>query len=168
MIVKKTPSWAPWVTVALGLGVSWLVANVITADVFAAWIGIEDLTRREASELNVILTIAAHVFITAGFFLGTTFFYREDRDQHREETEKFFADLETPVISDDGQSEVDRQQRNKLGTMVITMGSGMLLMTLIPNPFWGRALFLVCSLAILFIGAGLKKSVSQSTLNPSR
>ncbi|MGI9232843.1 MAG: sodium:solute symporter family transporter, partial [Woeseiaceae bacterium] len=158
MIVKKTPSWAPWVTVALGLAVSWLVANVITADVFAAWIGIEDLTRREASELNVVLTIAAHVFITATFFCSTSFLYREERDQHREETNRFFADLETPVVSDGEQSVYDRQQRDKLGSMVIIMGTGILLMTLIPNPAWGRLLFVLCALSILSIGASLKKS----------
>ncbi|MGI9248562.1 MAG: sodium:solute symporter family transporter [Woeseiaceae bacterium] len=158
MIVKKTPSWAPWATVALGLGVSWIVANVITADVFAAWIGIEDLTRREASELNVILTIAAHVFITATFFFSTTFLYREERDQHREETDRFFVDLETPVVSDGEQSEYDRQQRDKLGSMVVIMGTGILLMALIPNPLWGRMLFVLCSVSILFIGVGLKKS----------
>ena len=158
LVVKKTPSWAPWVTVALGLGVSWLVADVITADVFAAWIGIEDLTRREASELNVILTIAAHVFITATFFCATTFVYREERDQHRKETQSFFTDLETPVISDDVQSEYDRQQRNKLGSMVIIMGTGLLFMVLIPNPMWGRLLFALCSLAILLIGYSLRYS----------
>jgi len=31
-------------------------------------------------------------------------------------------------------------------------------MTLIPNPGWGRLLFAVCSLSILLIGMGLKKS----------
>ena len=163
LLVKKTPSWAPWVTVCLGLGVSWLVANVVTADVVAAWIGIEELTQREAAEMNVILTIAAHLFITATFFCSTAFFYREDRDSHREETQQFFADLETPVISDGVQSDYDRQQRSKLGAMVIAMGIGMLLMTFIPNPFWGRLLFLVCSLSLLFIGVGLRKSANQPT-----
>lgn len=158
MIVRKTPSWAPWVTVALGFSVSWLVANVITADVFAAWIGIEELTRREASELNLVLTIGAHLFITAAFFCATTLAYREEKDPHRLETEKFFVDFETPVVSDDKQSVYDRQQREKLGTMVIIMAVGMSLMTLIPNPGWGRLLFAVCSLSILLIGVGLKKS----------
>ena len=162
LILKRTPSWAPWVTVALGLGVSWLVANVFTADVFAAWIGIDELTRREASELNVILTIAAHLLITATFFAATSFFYREQHDQHREETARFFADLESPVISDGKQSDIDRQQRNKLGTMVIIMGSGMLLMTLIPNPFWGRLLFALCAFVVLSIGASLKMSARAS------
>lgn len=158
MIVKRTPSWAPWVTIALGFSVSWLVANVVTANVFAAWIGIEHLTQREASEMNVVLTIGAHLFITAAFFCATTFFYREEKDPHRLETDKFFEDFETPVVSDDKQSAYDRQQREKLGTMVIVMGAGMSLMVLIPNPAWGRLLFAVCSLSILFIGAGLKRS----------
>ena len=159
MIVKKTPSWAPWVTVALGFSVSWMVANVITADVFAAWIGIEELTRREASELNVVLTIGAHLFITAAFFCATTLVYREEKDSNRDETKAFFVDFETPVVvSDDQQSAYDRQQREKLGLMVIIMGAGMSLMVLIPNPGWGRLLFAVCSAVILLIGVGLKRS----------
>jgi len=161
MVVRKTPSWAPWATVAVGMGVSLLMANVVTADVFATWIGIEELTRREASELNVILTIAAHLFITTPFFCATTLWYRAEKDEHREEEEEFFADLQRPVISDDRPSEIDRQQRNKLGVMVIIMGTGMMLMTLIPNPAWGRLLFALCSLSILTIGASLILSARQ-------
>ncbi len=161
MVVKRTPAWAPWVTVAVGMVVSWTIANAITADVFAAWIGIEDLTRREASELQVILTIAGHLFITAPFFCATTLFYKEERDPHREEAKKFFSDLETPVISDESPTETDRQQRNKLGTMVIVMGTGIMLMTLIPNPVWGRLLFGLCSLSILIIGTSLKLSANR-------
>ena len=158
MVVKRTPAWAPWATVAVGMVVSWTMANVFTADAFAAWIGIEELTRREASELQVILTIAGHLFITAPFFCATSLFYREERDPHAEETKKFFADLQTPVVSEEGQSAIDRQQRSKLGTMVLIMGGGMLLMTLIPNPAWGRLLFAACAASILTIGASLKSS----------
>ena len=98
------------------------------------------------------------MFITATFFWSTTLFYKEDKDRYRESTEEFFADLETPVIADDQQDEYDRQQRDKLGTMVIIMGAGVLLMALIPNPLWGRAVFVMCSLAILTIGILLKRS----------
>lgn len=131
---------------------------MITADVFAVWIGIEELTRREASELNLVLTIGAHLFITAAFFCATTLVYREEDDPHRLETKNFFVDFETPVVSDDEQGAYDRQQREKLGTMVIIMGAGMSLMMLIPNPGWGRLLFAVCALSIFLIGMGLKKS----------
>ena len=158
LFVKKTPQWAPWVTVALGLFVSWFIANVFTADVFASWIGIEELTRREAADLHLILTIAGHICITAAFFWSTSLFYKEDKDRYKGSREKFFVDLETPVIADDRQDEYDRQQRDKLGTMVIIMGAGVLFMTLIPNPTWGRVVFALCSVAILAIGVLLRFS----------
>ncbi len=156
LVLRRTPSWAPWATVILGLGVSWLVAGVVTADALAAWLGMEELTRREANELNVILTIAGHLVITAPFFCATTFLYRHERDRNREETGSFFTDLETPVVSDDKQSDYDRQQGNKLAPMVIIMGTGLLFMALIPNPLWGRLLFVLCAVTILLIGVSLR------------
>ncbi len=158
LFVRKTPQWAPWATVAVGLFLSWFILNVFTADVFASWIGLEQLTRREAADLHLILTIAGHLFITATFFWSTTLFYKEDKDRHKQSTEEFFVDLERPVIADDQQDEYDRQQRDKLGTMVMIMGAGMLFMALIPNPLWGRSVFVICSLVLLTIGVLLKRS----------
>ncbi len=162
LFIKKTPQWAPWATVVLGLCVSWFTLYVLTPDVFASWIGLEPLTRREAVDMNLLLTIAAHIFVTAGFFCSTAFFYNENQDVHKQETDRFFVDLETPVIADSEQDEYDSQQRNKLGSMVIIMGIGILLMTLIPNPLWGRLVFLLCSLTILVIGWLLKGSATVS------
>ena len=158
LFVKKTPKWAPWVTVLLGLSVSWFIKEVFTPQVFADWIGLGELTRREATDLNLILTLAAHLFITAGFFCCSSLFYNEKQDSDRVERERFFDDLETPVIADNSQDEYDRQQRNKLGTIVMIMGGGIILMTLIPNPLWGRLMFVCCALAILLIGYLLKQS----------
>lgn len=159
LIIKKTPQWAPWVTVGIGLFVSWLMMNVLTPEWFATLIGLEQaLTHRETVDMNLMLTIAAHLFITAGFFCSTTLFYKEERDQHRQERERFFVDLETPVIADSNQDDYDRQQRSKLGTTVIAMGAGVSVMALIPNPMWGRLVFILCSLAILVVGILLKAS----------
>ncbi len=169
MIIRRTPNWAPWATVGFGLFVSWLMKDVVTPQVFANWLGMGELTGREVGELRLILTIAAHLFLTAGFFWATTLFYKESEDKYKEQTEAFFKDVETPVISDDEQDSYDREQRNKLGSMVIAMGAGLMLMTLIPNPMWGRLVFALCSLAILAIGWGLKKSASaeqQSAQSP--
>lgn len=158
LFIRKTPQWAPWATVLLGLLVSWLMKEVITPQVFADWLGLNEFTAREASDMNLILTLAAHVFITAGFFCSTALFYREERDHYKLLREDFFNDLETPVIADEAQGGFDHQQRDKLGGMVILMSAGILLMTLIPNPLWGRMIFVFCSLTIFSIGFLLRRS----------
>ncbi|WP_158974019.1 transporter [Cellulophaga sp. L1A9] len=161
IIVKKTPVWAPWVTIVVGFFVSWFVMNVFTAEVCASIFGIESLTDREIIDMNIILTIAGHVFITSGFFWATSLFYKEAKDKNKQETERFFQDLETPYIADEQQGDFDRQQRRKLGNMVMVMSTGILLMALIPNPFWGRILFAVCALIISGIGFLLKHSAKD-------
>ncbi|MGF1684472.1 sodium:solute symporter family protein [Photobacterium minamisatsumaniensis] len=158
MLFKRTPSWAPWATVVVGMLVSWLMTSVVTADVIAGWFGVDDLTRREAGELRIAATIAAHLFLTAGFFISTSLLYSEEKDTHKEETDKFFKDVETPIISEDEYDAVDAEQRNKLGSMVMYMSAGLLAMTLIPNPLWGRVVFLLCAMTIFIIGWALKKS----------
>jgi len=158
IFIKKTPQWAPWITVLVGLFVSWLMMNVLTANVLADWFGFTTFTGRELKDMNLILIIAGHLFITSGFFIISSFFYKEVLDSHKEETDKFFIDLETPLISSDEQSYADVQQRKKLGSMVLIMGGGMLLMTLIPNPIWGRLVFLCCALVILSIGWALTRN----------
>lgn len=163
IVVKKTPKWAPWATIALGLGVSWMVDSVITPDVFVSMFGVDSLTGREIVDMNIILTIAGHVFITGGFFWATSLFYNEAKDDHKLEADRFFKDLVTPVIADNQQDEVDKQQRNKLGNMVMTMSVGILLMTLIPNPLWGRVMFVICALLIAGVGYFLKRSTKSKT-----
>ncbi len=159
LFVRKTPPWAPWTTVLLGLFVSWFMTDVLTPQVFAGWIGLPELTSREAVDMNLMLTLAAHIFITAGFFCLTAYFCREETDSEKTRLESFFKDLETPVIADDAQDEYDCRQRNKLGSMVIIMGTGILLMALIPNPLSGRMIFVYCALVILSLGYLLKGSM---------
>ena len=164
IFVKKTPQWAPWATVLLGLFLSWTMKEYLTPQVFAEWIGIGEFTSREATDMNLILTLGAHVIFTAGFFCLTSLFYNEAKDKNKAETDRFFHNLETPVIADDDQPMVDRQQRNKLGAMVICMSAGIMTMALIPNEWWGRLIFVLCSLIIFSIGFLLRRSAKiQST-----
>lgn len=165
IFIKKTPKWAPWATVLLGLFLSWFVKTWITPDVFANWIGIEGFTNREAADLNLILTLGVHVFLTATFFWATSFFYDESKDKNKAQTERFFEHLETPVIADDLQNDIDRKQRDKLGGMVIIMGAGILLMALIPNPLWGRLVFAICAFFLCSIGFFLKRNAKINDFN---
>lgn len=164
IIVKKTPAWAPWVTVLLGLFISWFMKYQFTPAVAANLMGLEPFTKREATDMNLIMTIGAQVFITAGFFCATSLFYKEAKDKNLEETQRFFEDLKTPVIAGNDQDLYDRQQRSKLGAMVTIMGIGVALMTLIPNPLWGRVIFAGCAVILLLIGMFLKTSAGRHML----
>jgi len=156
LFIRNTPSWAPWATVVLGLAVSWFMKDVLTPQVVAPWLGMNELTSREAVDMNLMLTLAAHIAITAGFFCTTSVFYNPKKDRNKLERENFFTDLETPVIADQAQDEYDRKQRSKLGTMVTYMSAGILLMAAIPNPLWGRGIFVACALVIFTVGTLLK------------
>ena len=165
LFVKKTPAWAPWATVLLGLFMSWFMKEIFTPQVFANWIGIAEFTNREAADMSLILTLGAHIFITSSFFCATSLFYKEISDKNKAETARFFKNLETPVIADDKQDEFDRQQRNKLGTMVICMSAGILMMSLISNPLWGRMIFVLCALVIFSIGFFLRRSAKSKSIS---
>ena len=124
-------------------------------------------TNREMSELRTIITIAAHLFFTCGFFLATKLFYRPEAfsTEEKKQVDKFFVDIETEFVSDDKQKHFDDLQSNKLGNITLLMGTTLFLMCLISNPLWGRVLFALCGLSIIFIGYMLKpKSVSYTHL----
>ncbi|TEW54669.1 transporter [Psychromonas sp. RZ22] len=166
MLIRKTPKWAPWATVIFGGCVSWSIMTIFTPQVVGSWFGLENLTGREISEFRTTITIAAHLFLTGGFFWASTLFYSEAKDNNKKETEKFFKDVETEVIAEDDQDIFDRMQRNKLGILVMVMGVGLSAMVFIPNPLSGRIVFLGCALAILGIGYALKRSAKlDNTIN---
>ena len=162
ILIKRTPTWAPWATVALGMSVSWYMANIFSAQWIASFFGLAPFTAREASDVGLMATIGSHLVITAGFFVLTQLFYRSDKDAYREDTDSFFEDLNRPVVSESDFGDTDRQQYEKLGNMVLVMGGGLLVMMLIPNPLSGRLIFAACAAALLIIGFSLKRSAKSA------
>jgi SSS family transporter len=163
MFIKKTPDWAGWATLAVGAVVSYMVSFVITADVVNAWLSLDaPFTGREAKDLKVLLGIVGHLVITGGFFCLTAKFYKEPVGTRNKELTEFWNDVDTPVISGEGQDEMDRQQRDMLGKLILVFGALVTLMVLIPNEFWGRMAFVFCGAVIVTIGALLLKSAKQT------
>ncbi len=163
MFIKKTPDWAAWATLAVGMVVSYMVSFVITPDVIANLLGIEGgFTSREASDLTVMNGIIGHLVFTGGFFCLTTKFYKEPQGERKTELNEFWTDVATPVIEEEGQDAVDRQQRSMLGKLILIFGVLVTAMILIPNPFWGRMAFLFCGGVVLTVGALLLKSARET------
>ncbi|GAB7218325.1 sodium:solute symporter family protein [Vibrio comitans] len=167
MIIKKTPDWAAWATLVVGMCVSYLVSFVITPDVIANILGLENgFTSREASDLIVMNGIIGHLLITGGFFCLTTKFYKEPVGQREKELTHFWKDVATPVIESAGQDEMDRQQRNMLGKLILVFGALVTAMILIPNPFWGRMAFLFCGGVVVTVGVALLRSAKVTKAEP--
>ncbi|GAK20722.1 LOW QUALITY PROTEIN: sodium-solute symporter [Vibrio sp. JCM 19052] len=163
MFIKKTPDWAAWATLAVGMVVSYLVSFVITPDVIANVLNLENgLYQREASDLIVMNGIIGHLLITGGFFCLTTKFYKAPQEARAKELSEFWTDVDTPVVEAEGQDEVDRQQRSMLGKLILVFGALVIAMVLIPNPFWGRMAFLFCGGVVLTVGALLLKSAKKT------
>ncbi|MCR9506294.1 sodium:solute symporter family protein [Vibrio alginolyticus] len=163
IFIKKTPDWAAWATLVVGIIVSYLVSFVITADVVANWLNLETpFTGREAKDLKVLLGIMGHLFITGGFFCLTTRFYKEPVGERQSELTEFWNDVATPVVEEAGQDELDRQQRNMLGKLILVFGVLVTLMVFIPNPFWGRMAFVFCGAVIVTVGGLLLKSAKHA------
>lgn len=160
VFIRKTPDWAAWVTVLFGLCVSYVVANLFTAPDVARLLGIT-LTKRELLDVAIMWNIFAHLVFTGGFFCLTTLFYRENASARNTQRQQFFTDMETTVYADHEQDEFDRLQRDKIGRISMYMGAGLLLMVLVPNPLWGRILFLLCALSILLFGWILHRSAEK-------
>ncbi|MEZ9920061.1 sodium:solute symporter family protein [Vibrio breoganii] len=167
MIVKKTPDWAAWATLVVGMCVSYLVSFVITPDVIANMLGLENgFTAREASDLIVMNGIIGHLVITGGFFCLTTKFYKEPVGEREKELKHFWKDVATPVVEAAGQDEMDRQQRNMLGKLILVFGALVTAMILIPNPFWGRMAFLFCGGVVVTVGLALLRSAKVQKAQP--
>jgi len=165
IFIKKTPDWAGWATLIVGAIVSYLVSFVITADVVNSWLNMDvAFTSREAKDLKVLLGIAGHLFITGGFFCLTTRFYKAPASERSKELNAFWEDVATPVIEGEGQDEMDRQQRNMLGKLLLVFGGLVTLMVLIPNPFWGRMAFVFCGVVIVTVAGLLLMSAKKSNI----
>jgi len=154
MWVRNTPDWSGWGTLIVGGFVSYFFGIALTADDIQNWFNLEiPLSGREWSDLKVGLSLAAHVVFTGGFFLSSYFFFKPRSAKREAEVEELFRDWNTPVLSSGTeQQNLDTKQRSLLGNLISTAGFGILLMALIPNEAWGRAMFILCGSIVLVSG----------------
>ncbi|MCL1142044.1 sodium:solute symporter family transporter [Shewanella gaetbuli] len=162
--IKKTPDWAAWGTLVVGGFVSYIVGFVITADMVQNVLGLDQaLTGREWSEIKVAIGLIGHMIFTAGFFLASTFFYKPLSDERQKNVDKFFENLATPLVSEgNAQKQLDNKQRRMLGTLIAVAGIFVMAMFILPNPLWGRGIFVLCGAIVLSVGLLLINAVDSS------
>ncbi|GAD80348.1 sodium:solute symporter family transporter [Vibrio ezurae] len=147
--VKKTPDWAGWGTIVVGLCVSSIIAFGITPEFVQHMMGMDHLpTPREFAEFkSVTAGTMGHMCITLPFFFLTRLFYKEPTPERAKEINQFFSNVETPVVTDDEDeiTEIDDLQYRVLGKMLLAASACIALLVFVNNPLWGRFLFLLMS-----------------------
>ncbi|KDN29956.1 transporter [Vibrio fortis] len=161
--IKKTPDWAGWGTLIVGGIVSYIVGFVINAEMVSAVFGLEELTKREWSDVKVAIGLIGHITLTGGFFIASTLFYKPLREDRQADVDKFFNNLETPLVAESTeQKKLDNKQRQMLGKLIAVAGVGVMLMALLSNPMWGRMVFILCGAIVGGVGMLLVKAVDDS------
>ncbi|KAB0287082.1 MULTISPECIES: transporter [Vibrio] len=161
--VKKTPDWAGWGTLIVGGIVSYIVGFVINAEMVSAVFGLEELTKREWSDVKVAIGLIGHITLTGGFFIASTLFYKPLREDRQADVDKFFNNLETPLVAESTeQKKLDNKQRQMLGKLIAVAGVGVMLMALLSNPMWGRMVFILCGAIVGGVGMLLVKAVDDT------
>ncbi len=152
--IRKTPDWAAWATIAVGAVVSYIIAGVLQASHIESWFNLSTpLTKREWTDLVVTISLGSHIVITGGFFCLTTLFYKEMSPAREADIARFFTNIQTAVVKDGCQYDgLDNRQRIILGRMVALSGILIIALIAIPNPLWGRMVFLLCGAIVFTIG----------------
>ncbi|MGX9416851.1 sodium:solute symporter family transporter [Vibrio sp. RC27] len=165
--IKKTPDWAGWGTLVVGALVSYIVGFVINAEMVSSVLGLEELTKREWSDVKVAIGLMGHITFTGGFFILSTLFYKPLTGKRQADVDKFFENLSTPLVSESAeQQQLDNKQRGMLGKLIAVAGVFICFMALLPNPMWGRLVFILCGLIVGGVGVLLVKAVDNKTENP--
>ncbi|GEM78779.1 sodium:solute symporter family transporter [Vibrio superstes] len=163
--VRKTPDWAGWGTILVGMCVSAVIAFVITPNTVETILGLDtQLTAREFSEMkSVTLGVIGHMSITLPFFVLSRFFYKEPSAERAAEINLFFNNVDTEVVIEESEQSIlmDNKQHIMLGKMLLTASVFLAMLTLVPNPLWGKALFAIIAGIIGFIGFILLRTIKK-------
>jgi len=161
--IRKTPDWAAWGTMLVGALVSFIVAGVLQPQHIEAWFDLSTaLTTREWVDLVVAISLISHIVITGGFFCLTTLFYKGLPEDREKSVGRFFTNINTPLLKEEGEhAHLDNRQRMLLGRTIAAAGLLIMTMMALPNPLWGRLVFLGCGTAVFAVGAMLVFSIAD-------
>ncbi|MGK9067202.1 sodium:solute symporter family transporter [Stutzerimonas chloritidismutans] len=157
VLVRRTPDWAGWSTVAVGGLVSAGMYFGFGPSVLPAWLGGERLSAREAGDLRFAATVVAHLLLTGGYFFATSLLYRARVDRgRRQQLRRMFADMYRGLQPAE-MARVDPTQARLLGGLL--MGLCVLLLALPWLAEDARGLWLHAAIALTVgtVGVALRR-----------
>jgi Na+/proline symporter len=164
MVIRRTPGWAGWSTVAVCFVVSFLTERYLDIAWAARVFGVADGTTNWERQ-NWEQGIGLFTILGAGlaWFLFTKLFYAREQPEQRASIEEFCRRLATPVdyAKEESAAATDDKQSWLIGWLCLPYGAVVCLMALIPNPAVGRLAFLFCGGVVMLIGWMLVKQARR-------
>jgi Na+/proline symporter len=162
MLVKRTPPWSAWSTVAVGFLSSLFISNNLTT----AWAeSFFQLGHRLSGSSGEYWRQSAELFgnvaICSLWFVGTKLFWARVPAEKQARVEEFFRRLRTPVDfnrEEGADAANDHRQLRVVGWLCIAYGAFVTILAAIPNPPIGRLAFVGCGGVVLLIGGALVAS----------
>jgi len=155
--------------VLVGMCVSATIMVAITPDTIQSILGLDaPLSAREFAEMkSVTMGVTGHMLITLPFFVLSRFFYKEPSKARLEETSQFFKNIDTEIVVEDTAMSIsmDNKQHMMLGRILLAASVAIALLFFVPNPLWGKGLFLIVAAIVAFIGLLLTRAVKPIPLD---
>ena len=166
LIVKRTPAWSGWSTVAVGFAGSLLIDRFLPPEWAAHFFhhAAPDATTQEYWRQGIQLI--GNVALGTGWFLFSSLFWRAGSAAHRAHVESFLERIDRPIdfAAEEGAASAnDARQSTAVGWLTLTYGSFVILLALIPNQPAGRIAFLGCGGLVATVGLVLIRSGRRTT-----
>ena len=144
LFIKRTPPWAGWSTILIGLSVSTLMNWGFAPD----WLrglfgGHHAYTPAERANISFAAMVTAEVLVSTTWFFLTRRFTDGSSPRYKQQVQQFFDDMNRsidPVAENIAYD--DARQYRVLGRLCLIYGSAVGLGALIPNAIEGRLCFL--------------------------
>lgn len=151
---RKTPPWAAWSTVLVGLVASFVVKAWLKPEMFAWVPGLQGpYTVEEVTQFNLFATILFVGGACSAWFFGSAAFYEKSDTEYKQRVEAFFRQVNTKVTArPDEEQREDQAIGGSIGKLCLIYGSFVSALAIIPNPTGGRLCFLACGGAMALAG----------------
>jgi len=159
IFVKRTPSWAGWSTVLIGLFFSVTMQLMLTDDFIrqiGQWFSTVELNVLEIGDLNIAITTGVNVAVCTIWFFATMLFYKSGPSEYNQRVDKFFQEMNTPVSTEEEQTpayQSNYRQLNLMGNLCLIYGASILAMLFFPNSMTSRFYIAICGVFVSGLGA---------------
>ena len=162
MLVKDTPPWSGWSTVAVGFLTSLVATYILTPEAAAQFFGVGPLTKSSTEYWEQGIATLLNLFVCTAWFFGTKWFWDRSTPDYKARVTAFFANMHRPVdFAREEGANSDARQSALIGWLCLSYGAFVCLLALIPNPLTGRLAFLFCGGLVAGIGGALLRVSRQ-------